>query len=102
RARRGVSPRALESPAVLGARHRPHARRRVKGALPEAQGIGEGDSVVAHKGADCSFLLPAAPLTRSPTYRFGCLRPCPRWYPRHIPSTGNTPIEIPRYCLGSG
>src|SRR4029453_13079123 len=72
------------------------------GALRKAQGIGEGDSVVVHKGADGFVLLPAAPLTHSPTYRFGCLRPCPRWSPRHIPSTGNTPIGIPRYCLDCG
>jgi hypothetical protein len=31
--------------------------------LPEAQGIGEDDSVAAYKGVDGSFLLPAAPLT---------------------------------------
>ena len=79
----------------------PRQKARKRGA-PEAQGIGRGDSVVAHKGADCAFLLPAAPLTRLPTDRFGCLRPCPHWSPRHIPSTGNTPIEIPRYCLDCG
>jgi hypothetical protein len=33
------------------------------GALPEAQGSGEGDSGVAPKGVDCSFLLSAHPLT---------------------------------------
>src|SRR4029450_10612953 len=47
-------------------------------------------------------LLPAALLTRSPRGRFGGLLPCRRRSPRYIPSTGNTRLEIPRYCLGSG
>jgi hypothetical protein len=47
-------------------------------------------------------LLPAALLTRSPRDRFGCPLPGPRRSPRYIFSTGNTRLEIPRYCLGSG
>ena len=46
-----------------------------------------------------SALLPTAPLTCSPTYRFGGPRPCPRQCPPHTPSIGNTRIEMPRYCL---
>ena len=71
-----ASRRGLGSAVVPGACHRPHARSAYGGA-PRGAGDRCGRSASSPQGADCAFLLPAAPLTRAPTYRFGCLRPVP-------------------------